>query len=237
MKKFKDLRKGDPVYILVISSESQMVKFRKSTCNAIILGSFGDNNNMKILFQEDKESPVVVHSEDCKRSTKLALTYSSKTFQLVYFSDIGALEIYLKDKIEELNTFRNKLESIYVKAWESVSEQKDDKNEEMLAELQPTKYSTLEYKKGDIVYNNSFDEAYIYDGGNKLYAYDGYCMNADVFFRLRLSTEEEKRRFLCDCRKIIMCEDKPKADLVINILKVCGYSWDSTLKDILHEKT
>lgn len=232
MRKFKDLKSGDLIFIMSFNRDARTVSYRKATCGGQIMGSFGGMDNRQIYFKEEDESETSVNSEE---SVKFRSMGSSS--YVAYFADIESLEQFVKREIEETYSYRSQLESIYTKAWDSVPTKKEESKMEKKPSLveEPQKYASIDYQRGDILFNQSFEESYIYDGGNKLYASDGYDMDADTVFKLRLASKTEKKEFLCSCRSSILSNDKSKSDLVIEVLKVCGYKWDKSLKDIFHE--
>lgn len=235
MKTFKDLESNNPVFIVSFNRDSQIVSYRKAIFCSKISGEYG-KDNCKIFFQEDNEIPVVV---DQDKSLKVKIISGSS--KIAYFSDIESLEKFLKDEIEGLCNYRNRIESINSEAWRSIEEsqeikEKEDSQIHLIDE--PQKYPTLRrFSKGDIIYNSYLDELCIYDGGNKLYDSDGYDTDADALMgnKLELALQDSKKEFLCKCRETILNNKSIESERMIEILKVCGYKWEKSISDILHE--
>jgi hypothetical protein len=238
MKLFKNLKSGDKIDIFEYDLDSGEIEHHVSTISVLTFGSFSGDNDRGVYFKEVDEDEIQVSSD-----SSFTIRSTGKSSFKAYFTDIESIELFIKNKINESYSrmspdsgikLRENLEKIYDRLWDS--------------ELNPTKHKdcslkgsvknndTSDFGVGDILFNPYMEESYLFDGKNILFASDGYSIDFDVYycFNIRKATEEERKIFLSECRERILKNDGV-SEVLIHILSNCGYKWDISIKDIIHE--
>lgn len=135
-----------------------------------------------------------------------------------YFPDPIVAENYLKRLKDETLDFSSRIDLVYAKMWELEEKSKEAK--------------TSDYKIGDLLYSESYDEVFLYDGDSGVFA-DGIELKSvnTAPRQNRPATLEEIKVFFKDCSK------KLKTNVIYihrlkDALTKCNYSWDPNTFEI-----
>ena len=240
MKLFKDIKSGDKINILEYNLDNGDIEHRVSTISVLTFGSFSGDNDRGVYFSEKDEDDIQVSS-----NSSIKIRSTGKSSYIAYFTDIESIELFIKNKINESYSrmsqdsginLRENLEKIYDRIWDSELNPAKAKHKDRSLRGSVENNDIPDFGVGDILFNPFMEESYMFDGKKLLYASDGYSIDFDVYygFNIRIATEEERKTFLSECRERILKNDGV-SEVLIHILSNCGYKWDMSIKDIIHE--
>ena len=209
MKKFKDLVKGDLVYILYYGKGSSKTVLRKATFDYSTISEISNiKTTLNIIFKENSETPICAESD---RTVHINPITARSSNWLFYFSDIRALEIFIKEEVQELTQAINVLEEIYEEAWSK-----------------PT-------TKAGIYIEAVSQKPVVYDGASTILFSDGSKF-IDVYSEKTMSKAKtlEVQRFLIECTETVNKGNENKT-ILLEVLKKSGYVWAECIKTFIHE--
>lgn len=213
MKTFYDLREGDKVHIIGVNKENNIIFNRVATYFGAAYEEdtndvYYDDIEVLIYFKETSETGVRVSLKDHMASKKLQGTDT----EFKYFPDPIAAENYLKRLKDETIDFLGKIDSVYTRLWKLDEESKNTE--------------PREYRIGDLVYSESYNEVCLFDGESGVFA-DGIELKSvkTVSGQNRKATSDEIKVFFRDCSR------KLRTNVVYvqrlkEALTKCNYSWD-----------
>ena len=242
MRLFKDLKSGDKINILEYNTDNGDIEHHVSTISVLTFGTSSGDNDRGVYFREKDEEEVQVSS-----SSSFKIRSTGRSSFRAYFADIESIEIFIKNKINESYSrmsqesginFREKLEKIYNRIWDSEAYKKKEtkSNSRKYDEYSLMDDDFSDFGVGEILYNPSIEESFLYNGKDLLFASDGYAIESEIYynFGMRKATEEERKLFLSECRERIL-KNNGISEVLIQVLSDCGYKWDINIKDIVHE--
>lgn len=212
MKTFYDLREGDKVHIIGINKDNNILFNRIATYFGAAYDEdnndvYGDDIEVFIYFRETSESGVKVYLKDHVATKKLQGTDT----ELKYFPDPISAEIFLKKLKDDILDFLVKIDQTYNRLWKLDEDSKKD----------PSK----EYKVGDLIYSESYNEVCLFDGESGVFADGIELKSVKTTGQSRRATLEEIRVFFKDCSKKLR-SNVIYAQRLKNALTKCNYSWD-----------
>lgn len=210
MKKFKDLKLGEILYILKIDLGSKMSVAEKK---AKITGkSIDTGTGMITLFYiipEEGETGVKLNPGEYVYD---AVTGTKET---AYFSDKDAVDEFIKEKCDDLQKMIQLYEKIYCSTWEDPV-------------IEEPKKKKIDWKRGDTVFMPQFNQAGLFDGENSVVFYDGHKipMSSLKDYLLRRATFEETTSFFNKCENYINTHSEHSR--VMSAILSCDYVYDAS---------
>lgn len=208
MKLFKELKKGDDLFIV----KSDKMKITWGTAKIVLAKLEKSLGEVTVLFTDGGTRSVVVDADSSSHSVK----YGISPKEIWYFADKYAVEVFFKEKCEELKEMIKDLESSYMKLWEDNSEADSEDDTDSLS------------VKGKILHVEPFKYPGICDGSGKIYFHDGGSLSLTIFkdTDVREATEEEKSLFFEKCRDKMIHDKKEIRDQLSKALSSCGYAFN-----------
>lgn len=228
MKKFKDLKSGEVVYIIGVNLSSGIMFNRAATFDHFISEKSKvtedpkeELSKAKIKFQELTETSieVILDSVRARNANNIVGT------EIYYFSDVLVAETFLKDIRDKLFNILHRIDEIYSNIWKDKEE--SDKNRT------PDKYEL-----GDILFSNSFSESCIYVGDNIAVFGDGVLARevTEESTRYRRATQLEIDVFMKKCTDTMESKQKKIYNrIILDSMIKCGYKYNKDKK--IFEKT
>ena len=214
MKKFKDLKKDDIVYLVSIdpvkrSTSFNIARFSLSTPDKVY------PSKMLIFFKEIGLRAVSVIGDYSKAKVDPEF---GQTLQRYYFSDPNALDEFLKSEIENLKKYSNLLETVSDLAWRVYNSNKSS-----------------EFEVGKVYFysNNSYKSPCIISKFGDAYDNDGFRISKTFISKdtIREATPKEVSEFYEKLTRIIKA--RPTKDTIIANIESCGLTWDYNIQEII----
>ena len=219
MKAFKDLEKGDDLFIVTVESEIFKISPKISKVSSVLLKD--KLEGATVLFDNDgSEMAIIVDPNSSKHCNE----YRPALREIWYFADRYSLECFIKQRCEKLRSAIGKFEELYNSIWNIDIAEK-------------TKLEKLTSIKGTFIKLAPFKKPAICDGEGIIYFSDGYPLKIDVFKSIKdkdisVPTEDEIKRFLADCSYRTENQEKPgDKERIISSLRNCGYVFNYIFKE------
>lgn len=230
MKKFKDLKSGDAIYIIGLNMTRGILFTRTATFDHYIYEDEGsldeyDNPEVTIRFKEETETGVKVELER-QMATKEITTVGTEFY---YFPDVQRAEVFLKATKEKVAELLSRIDRVYCDLWE---------NKEKIDSRKAVNKSNEGYMIGDILYSISFMEPCIYAGDCTAIYGDGVSTRAvtNTSPQYRKATETEIGVFMRKCSETMESTTKKiYSKTLIDTMIKCGYQYNTDKK--IFEKT
>ena len=214
MKKFKDLKIDDIVYLVSIDPVKRSTSFNTARFSL----STPDRTyplKMQIFFKELNLKAVSVVGENSKAKVN---PEPGQTLQRYYFSDPDALDEFLKSEIENIRKYSNLLETISELAWRVHNSDKSS-----------------EFEVGKIYFysNSSHKSPCIISKSGDAYDNDGFRISKTFITKntIREATPDEVSDFYEKLTRVIKA--RPTKDTLIANIETCGLTWDYNIQEII----
>ena len=227
MKKFKDLKTGDNIYIIGTNLSlgiifTKTLRFGRFIHEEENVEDDGDSSVL-LEFIENTEIGILVSKEDSRHTKKL----QGSLTELTYFVDPFEAEKFLKNLQEKVRQFQERIDTIYTKLWENVNSKENTNTDTDTSD-------TSGYKIGEIIYSTSFNMPVLYVGGGVAICSDGIelrtVLRCPKNFRKSLSGDDEK--FFKECSDTLKGVHGIYREGLLKALKTCGYSYNENKKII-----
>ena len=215
MKYFKDLEKGDKLYVIKIENDRT---FKLSFDSFDIISVIGK--------EKPEDNPITILYKDCslnqgqiveRNSFEHKIEYRPALREIYYFSDKLAVESFIKKRCESLRDNISSFEGLYENLW---------KEKETPLE---------EFKKGEIIYIDPFRHPGICDGKGAVYFHDGEPFSLTAFKNsknIRKATDEESKDFINRLSlTVASTSDSNIRSKILIALKNCGYGFNLVLRE------
>ena len=220
MKQFKDLEKGDKLYVIRIENDSIFKSYFSSFDIISVMGkNTSENNPITILYRDNSQDQGQIVD---RNTSEYKIEYRPALREIYYFSDKLAVEKFIKKRCESLREKISIFENLYKDVWKD------------------PEISFNEFKKGEVIYIDPFRHPGICNGEGAIYFHDGEPFSLSAFKNskeIRRATEEETKEFL---RKLSLtvastADSNIRSKLMI-ALRNCGYRFNLVLREFYKDE-